>query len=57
MEGVTIVLKVSELNKILKDWAYQKTLPGKYYMLKGEDIEIVDEWEKVRRYSAAEVYQ
>ena len=45
MEGVRNVLKVSELNKSEKEWAYQVSLYGKYEVLRGEDVEGVEmEW-------------
>ena len=34
MEGVRNVLKVSELNKSMKEWAYQVTLRAKYEVLR-----------------------
>ena len=35
MKGVRSVLKVSELNKSMKEWAYHKSLHGKCGMLRG----------------------
>ena len=46
------MLKVSELNKSVKEWAYQESLHGKYQVLRRRDVESVE----VLRYSD-EVYQ
>ena len=49
VEGVRSVLKVSELYKSMKERAYQESLPGKYEVLRGAEIESVEkEWEKFR---------
>ena len=42
MEGVRNVLKVSELNKSVKEHAYQESLRGKYEVLRGGDVESVE---------------
>ena len=42
MEGVRNVLKVSEVNKSVKERAYQKNLHGKYEVLRGGDVESVE---------------
>ena len=42
------VLKVNKFNKNVKEWAFQKSLSGKHEMLKGGDLESVDEWVKFR---------
>ena len=45
-EGVRNVFKVSELNKSVKDHAYQESLRGKYEILTCRDVESVStEWE------------
>ena len=41
MEGVRNVLKVSELNKSVKERAYRESFSGKYKVLRGEEIESV----------------
>ena len=47
MEGVRNVLKLSELNKSMKEWTYQESLHGKYDVLKSGDVESVQkEFEK-----------
>ena len=38
MEGVRNVLKVSELNKIVKQLTHQEGLCGKYEVLRGGDV-------------------
>ena len=49
MEGVRNVLKMSELNHIVKEMAYQESLHGKYEVWRGGEVESVEkEWEKVR---------
>ena len=49
MEGVRNVLKVSEVNNRLKEWAYQESLHGKYEVWSGGEVESVEkEWEKFR---------
>ena len=49
MEGVRNVLKVSELNNIVKERAYQESLCGKYEVWRGGEVESVEqEWEKFR---------
>ena len=49
MEGVRIVLKVSELNNSVKERAYQESLRGKYEVWIGGEVEsVVKEWEKFR---------
>ena len=43
------VLKVSELNNIVKEKAYKKSLCGKYEEWRGGEVESVEkEWEKFR---------
>ena len=37
------VLKVSELNKSVKERAYQESLLGKYQVWRGEEVESVEE--------------
>ena len=52
MEGVRIVLKVSELNHSVKERAYQERLHGKYEVWRGGEVESVEkEWFTVQRYS------
>ena len=47
--GVRNVLKVSELNKSVKERAYQESLHGKYEVWRGGEVESVErEWEKFR---------
>ena len=47
--GARDVLKVSELNKGVKGWAYQESLRGKYKVSRGVDGESVEtEWEIFR---------
>ena len=47
--GVRSVLKVSELNKSVKESAYQESLRGKYEVWKGWEVERVEkEWKKFR---------
>ena len=47
MEGVRNVLKVSELNRSVKERAYQERLRGKYEVWRGGEVESVEkEWEK-----------
>ena len=41
MEGVTNVLKVSELNNRVKDRAYQESLRGKYEVWRSGEVESV----------------
>ena len=48
IEGVRSVLKVSELNKRVKEQAYQESLHEKYEMFRGGDLESEEEWEKFR---------
>ena len=49
MDGVRNVLKVSELNNIVKQRAYQESLCGKYKVWRGGEVESVQkEWEKFR---------
>ena len=49
MESVRNVLKVWELNKIVKERAYQESLRGKYEELKSGDVESVEtEWKMFR---------
>ena len=49
VEGVRSVLKVSELNKSLKERTYQESLHGKYEVLRGAEVESVEkEWGKFR---------
>ena len=49
MEGRKNVLKVSELNNVVKERAYQESLFGKYEVWRGGDVESVEkEWEKLR---------
>ena len=40
--GVRNLLKVSEKNKSVKEWAYQETLCGKYEVLRCGDVESVE---------------
>ena len=43
------VLKVSQLNNIVKERAYQKSMHGKYEVWRGGEVESVEkEWEKLR---------
>ena len=42
MEGVRNMLKVSELNKSVKERAYQGTLREKYEVLRGGEVERVE---------------
>ena len=47
MEGVRSELKVSELNTWVKERAYHESLHGKYEVLKGRDVESVEQaWKK-----------
>ena len=49
LEGVRNVLKVSELNSIVKKMAYQESLRGKYEVWRGGEVESVEkECEKFR---------
>ena len=49
MEGVRNVLKVSELNRSVKERAYQESLRGKYEVWRGGEVESVEkEWETFR---------
>ena len=49
MEGVRSVLKMSELNKSVKKYAYQECLHGKYKVVRGRNVVSVQkEWEKFR---------
>ena len=58
MEGVRNVLKESELINNVKEWAYQDSLPGKYEVWSGGEVESVEkEWWKVQRYYSNGVYQ
>ena len=52
-EGIRNVLQVSELNKSVKERACkeQKSLNGKYEVLRGGDVECGDEVGNVQRYS------
>ena len=42
MEGVRNVLKVSELDNIVKETAYQESLRGKYGVWRGGEVESVE---------------
>ena len=47
MEGVSNVLKGSELNHGIKERAYQESLRGKFEVWRGGEVESVEkEWEK-----------
>ena len=49
VEGVRSALKVTELNKSMKERAYQESLRGKYEVLRGAEVESVEkEWEKFK---------
>ena len=49
MEGERNVLKVSELNKSVKERTYQESFYGKHEVLRGVDVESVEtEWDKFR---------
>ena len=49
LEGVRNVVKVSELNNIVKERPYQESLHRKYEVLRGGEVESVEqEWEKFR---------
>ena len=56
MEGVRNLLKMSELNNILKGKTYQQSLHGKYEVWRGGEVESVEKEGKVQRYSNG-VYQ
>ena len=57
MEGVRNVLKVSELNYIVKETAYQESLRVKYEVCRGGEVESVESGVgKVQRYGNG-VYQ
>ena len=55
MEGVRNVLKVSELNSV-KEKAYQESLPEKYEVCRGGEVESVETVGNVQRYGNG-VYQ
>ena len=48
VEGVRSVLKVSALNKSMKERGYQECLHGKYDVLRGSEVESVENKEKYR---------
>ena len=54
MEGVRIVLKVSELNNTVKEKAYQESLCGKYEMWRGGEVECTNDVCGMRRVGGQE---
>ena len=55
MDCVRNVSTVSELNKSVKERPYQVCLQRKYEVLRGGDVESLEEWEKFK--DIIKVYQ